>query len=342
MAALTLLVPGLLDARAAQICEGLDLTPLELVLSRADRIEDRFAANCFEGMLCRAMKIAPGREGEWPVAAITREFDEGSLRDGWHLRADPVNARAGLGEVSLLHTHELAITVEESKTLAEAVNRHFHDEPWHLQALHPERWYIECALDPGITTEPLSRVSGAVTNELLPGGEQGPRWRSVLNEIQMLLHAHPVNEKRVSEGLTPINSVWLWGAGKRPVVERSSWDVICADHHLGEALAAAARIRHASLSTGIDGILGSGSSRLLVAIDYLDLASRRSQLEIWRAGISRVQDECFGPMIAGLRAGALGRVEISLGDGRAYRLQRSQLRRWWRRRRSMEVLVRQA
>ena len=339
MAELTLLIPGLLDARVAQLCEGSDLTSLELILSRAERIEDRFAADCFEGMLCRAMAIAPGREGEWPVAAITRQFDEGRPRDGWHLRADPVHARAALGEVNLFHPHELTITMEEARTLARAVNGHFHDEPWRLEALHPKRWYIECALDPGITTEPLSRVTGVVMNELLPRGEQGLRWRAVLNEIQMLLHTHPVNEKRTSEGLSPINSVWIWGVGKRPVFDKPTWDQLCSDHHLGEALAAGAGLAHSSLSIGVDGILATGANRLLVGIDYLDLASRRSQLETWRAGISRVVDDWFGPIVAALRAGALGSVEISLGDGRAYRLQRSQLRRWWRRRRSIAVLA---
>ena len=42
------------------------------------------------------------------------------------------------------------------------------------------------------------------------------RWHSILNEIQMVLHEHPVNEAREGRGEPPVNSVWLWGAGPMP------------------------------------------------------------------------------------------------------------------------------
>ena len=37
--------------------------------------------------------------------------------------------------------------------------------------------------------------------------------RALVNELQMLLHEHPVNEQRAAHGQPTVNSVWLWGAG---------------------------------------------------------------------------------------------------------------------------------
>ncbi len=338
---LTFLIPGLFGARAEPLYQGLDLTSLELVLSRAKRIEDRFAADCIEGMLCRAMGVPRAHQGDWPVAAITREIDDKSVRDVWHMRADPVHARAGLGEVTLFHPHELTITPHEAQTLAESINRHFPHEPWCLEALHPKRWYIGCVTDPGITTEPLSRITGVVEDGLLPRGEQAMRWRAVVNEIQMLLHLHPVNETRRQDGLPPVNSIWLWGVGKPSARGNPSWNTVCSDLHLGEALARGVGLRCSSPSGGLNGLLHqqSGSMPHLVVLDHLDLPARRSDFEGWRAAMQSLIEDWFNPLVDALRCGKVGGLEISLGDGSAYLLERSYLRRWWRRRRSFGVLA---
>ena len=285
--------------------------------------------------------------GEWPIAAITRSLDrprgldEQPGGDTWFMRADPVHARAGLGEITLFHSHELTISGEEAKTLVETINNHFEEESWHIEALNPYRWYIECSAVPGINTVPLSRVTGPVVEEVLPRGEQAARWRSVLNEIQMLLHTHPLNEKRRSERTLPINSVWLWGVGKQPVLGSSRWDTLCSDLHLGASIAATAGFAYANLSGGLTGVLGqeSGMNRGLVVIDYLDLPSRRLDVEAWRTGIQRVAEEWFHPLVGALRSGVINALEISLGDGTAFHLKRSHIRRWWRRRRSFAALA---
>lgn len=43
----------------------------------------------------------------------------------------------------------------------------------------------------------------------LPNGSDLKRWQKLLTELQMLLHAHPVNTARVQRGARPINSSWL-------------------------------------------------------------------------------------------------------------------------------------
>lgn len=50
----------------------------------------------------------------------------------------------------------------------------------------------------------------------LPTGDYTSMHRSILSEIEMALHEHEVNERRVEEGLQPVNSLWLWGGGRAP------------------------------------------------------------------------------------------------------------------------------
>jgi hypothetical protein len=41
-------------------------------------------------------------------------------------------------------------------------------------------------------------------------------WYRLVNEIQMFMHQHAVNQDRQETGLLPINSIWFWGAGELP------------------------------------------------------------------------------------------------------------------------------
>jgi hypothetical protein len=61
-----------------------------------------------------------------------------------------------------------------------------------------------------------------------------------MNEIQMLLHDHPVNRAREADGKWPINSVWFWGGGRHLPLEAPPFSQLAAGHALARALAQAA------------------------------------------------------------------------------------------------------
>lgn len=52
--------------------------------------------------------------------------------------------------------------------------------------------------------------------EFLPTGKHTALHRNILGEIEMALHDHEVNVRRVEEGRQPVNSLWLWGGGVAP------------------------------------------------------------------------------------------------------------------------------
>ena len=62
---------------------------------------------------------------------------------------------------------------------------------------------------------PLS-VLGKSISPFIEQSRQVLPWYQLLNEFQMFMHQHPLNEQRQHRGRLAINSLWAWGAGARP------------------------------------------------------------------------------------------------------------------------------
>ncbi len=67
---------------------------------------------------------------------------------------------------------------------------------------------IECIPPHDITGKEISRY--------MPIGRNATFIKELILKSIDILKDHPVNQKRISEGKRPANSVWLWGQGKTP------------------------------------------------------------------------------------------------------------------------------
>ncbi len=70
-----------------------------------------------------------------------------------------------------------------------------------------------------LTFTPPHDISTYSIEGHLPQGEGADILQDLTNSAQMLLHSHPVNTQRVAEQKLPANSIWLWGHGRKPVME---------------------------------------------------------------------------------------------------------------------------
>ncbi len=70
-----------------------------------------------------------------------------------------------------------------------------------------------------LTFTPPHDISTHSIEDHLPQGEGADVLLDLTNSAQMLLHDHPVNNRRVAEQKLPANSIWLWGHGRRPAME---------------------------------------------------------------------------------------------------------------------------
>jgi hypothetical protein len=63
-----------------------------------------------------------------------------------------------------------------------------------------------------LTTDP-ARLLGADIAPGLPRGENADELRRLAAEIEMWLHAEPLNVARARRGARPLSALWLWGGG---------------------------------------------------------------------------------------------------------------------------------
>ena len=109
---------------------------------------------------------------------------------GFWLRADPVHLRVAGDRLVLAPAHGLARA--EAEALVQALNRHFAGAQ-EFRVVQPAAWVLRTA--PAALDAPsAAEMAGRDIDAQLPGG----RWPALLNEIQMVLHAQPVNEQRPS------------------------------------------------------------------------------------------------------------------------------------------------
>jgi 2,3-bisphosphoglycerate-independent phosphoglycerate mutase len=71
-----------------------------------------------------------------------------------------------------------------------------------------------------IKTTPPHDITGKKVAPYLPEGEDAHEINALMGLSQQVLADHPVNKERVSKGLKPAISIWLWGQGRAPQIKK--------------------------------------------------------------------------------------------------------------------------
>lgn len=251
----------------------------------------------------------------WPLAALTRRVDAQDAEGACWLRADPAHLRAGINGATLLAVGEtLQLSGDDADALLRPLRPLFGDAGFPIDAPVPGHWYLRLPVEAKLPafSEP-GEALGADAFEHLPEGEAGRRWRSLLSEAQVLLHHHPVNAKRIAQGLLPVNSLWFWGGGVLPDHVSVAHAVVYSDDEVVRALAgegAASQALPASYATPDSDAL-------------FDLRHARD--------LRALQADWLQPALADLRSARLDSIGLDFEDGHAIALTRAQRWRFWRR-----------
>jgi hypothetical protein len=212
-----------------------------------------------------------------PAAAITREFVAGDAADALWLAADPAWVRPDITGARLLACGQLQLSMEEANTLADALRPLFDELGMQLLVSTADRWHLQ--LQAGTPLPRFAAPEQALGEDLiqhLPAGDEGRRWRVLLNDIQITLHQHPLNAQRHARGLPPVNSLWLWGGGQLPGKLHSGLQVVISDDLLLCALAQRADVvQHGRTPQAV------ASATPGCLIDLQDLPSREIAANWW-------------------------------------------------------------
>ncbi len=218
-------------------------------LLQGDRLPD--SAPGYEALLRDVFTF----DGPLAAAAQTRQVDVGDAGDKLWLRADPAWMRADMSTARMFAHGELGVSASEIAALTPNLFELFAEHGLAFDAPTSTRWYLECP--DSISIPDFADPDDALGDDLrlhALAGSEGKFWRVLSNDIQVLLHNHPVNQSRVTRGAAPVNGLWFWGGGYLPKTVTSDADAYFGDDSLAIALARAATVPTHSLDAFATGV----------------------------------------------------------------------------------------
>ncbi|NNF39854.1 MAG: hypothetical protein HKN64_00655 [Woeseiaceae bacterium] len=92
--------------------------------------------------------------------------------------------------------------------------------------------YVRAGQPMATAAVPAYVVHQKLPRDYLPQGESAASLRRLLGEIEMSLHDHDVNQRRLAAGRKPVNSLWFWGGGMAPARQSRAQPPLFADDPL--------------------------------------------------------------------------------------------------------------
>lgn len=299
---LTLLVPELIWPEPADqhVLGNLAAPGLEWMLARARG--ERGDRRPFEMALAASFGLTA------PPFGPLRLLGEGveAARSGHWLCADPVHLRFHHERIVLADAGAFDLDDDVAQGLVAALNAEFGDVG-HFHAASAARWYLRLNVAVDHPVEPISAVAGRrVDGERKGSALPLTPW---LNEVQMFLHRHPLNERREAAGQPAINSLWLWGGGALPTGIAPGFSAVFTDNPLAAGLARAAGIPQHGRPLRLDDLQADAGKRPLVVLDQLLARVLYENSDGWRDDCARLDAGWFIPLKKAL-GGKVDRISL--------------------------------
>lgn len=325
----TLFIPHLLPPRELgdALWPTVNAPQLKLMLARASATA---IAKDTEAWLCGTFGVA--RQQDFPLAPLLAAQDTLSCGTGYWLNATPVHLEARRNALVLTDPAALNITPDESDAFAATLAAHLREENITLHEPRPGHWFLRCDTAPAMTTTNLGAVIGNDVRTFLPRGPGSARWHRILTEIQMLLHAHPLNDARETRGRLPVNSVWLWGGGTPPESVPTTFGTVWSNDPVVNALAHHAGCHMEPAPTRFNAATLTGSPHFL-SFELLEARMRQGDAHGWSNAVAALERDWFSPLRDALQSGilnALSLVTTSDAGLRQFEIRRSDHFKLWR------------
>lgn len=323
---LTLLAPGLLSHPPQDPAAIAALTRL---LARADST----AITDSPDYLPILARLAGQQDAiGTPTAAYAWLTDFGSAPTEPVLFASPCYCYADKDRVLMMAHHGLRLTDDEAEGLLATLNAHLRVDGMEMIAATPSRWYLRGAtVADGVGFAALPAVIGKDIHRALPQGDVARPWRSLFNELQMLLHTCPVNQARQQRKAPPVNTVWFWGAGDLPVAGPLPWGQVWSNDVVARGLARWSGVPDQVLPADYRQWLAQAQAsaqdqQLMVMTAGCDLAGM-----VGAGSDCPWQGDWLDSLYRGLASGELASIRCWFGGARVYQLRRWHHWRFWRR-----------
>jgi len=150
------------------------------------------------------------------LAALRMWGQTGDRPTVWIAAADPVYLEPRLDHLRLHALQRTGIPSSDLRPLFDHLQETLAEDQRYGFARLGAYGYLRAGEPISTAMMPAYVIDQREPGEFLPTGEHTVMHRNILSEIEMALHEHPVNVRRIEEGKAPVNSLWLWGGGKAP------------------------------------------------------------------------------------------------------------------------------
>ena len=153
---------------------------------------------------------------EQGLAALRMWGQTGDRPTVWIAAADPVYLEPRMDHLCLHSLQRTGISPSDLRPLFDHLQETLAEDQRYGFARLGSCGYLRAEQPISTSMVPAYVVDQREPGEFLPTGQHTVMHRNILSEIEMSLHEHEVNERRIAEGKRPVNSLWLWGGGMAP------------------------------------------------------------------------------------------------------------------------------
>jgi hypothetical protein len=276
--------------------------------------------------------VAPARVAAAALPAAAEAVSRLDTPRGGVWIATPVHLMAGLSRVHLEAHGILRLRAAELAALAAEFERTFGGATHTLYPLPSGQLLLFTAqMSACVTTEP-ARAAGGDLARALPQGAAGAALRRLGAEIEMWLHALPLNAERTRRGELPVTALWPWGA--EGVTSAALQPSGAALRLLGSDpwLDGLARLAGADTAAPLPAALaadeeGAGLEVWTVALGAALASAGSGSLA---EALARLDADYVSPALGALRRGRARSVTLLANDTRLTLKRHSALKRWRR------------
>ncbi len=209
------------------------------------------------------------------------------------------------------------ITTAESKELIEYLQKNMVVPDFSLYSGISYRHLL--VWDHGTTDVKLTPphdISRRKVTDYLPGGEKAGVLLDIMKKSYELLQNHPINQNRISRGLNPANSLWIWGEGTKPALDGfrekfglSATMISAVDLLKGIACGTGMQVADVpgatgNIDTNFDGkaeaaieVLKSGQDFVYIHVEAPDECGHHGQTDLKVKAIELIDAKIVGPVM---------------------------------------------
>lgn len=220
---------------------------------------------------------------------------------GFWFTLSPIHIHIARDHMVMTDPRRLDINEEESQALFNAAKEICEELGKTLVYGDAKTWFLRADEWASLQTASLDAAAGHNMEIWIAKGEHEVAWRKLQNEIQMLWHIHPVNQRRDELGRNTINSVWL---------HSGSAELQTLDCQLG--------LKHFSnLYQQTSQQTNKSDAKQSVLIENLIEPALNSDWGIWLAHMNQLEQDWFAPALQALQNKQFKSLQLVLSNGQS-------------------------